>query len=353
MDADARSFAGRYVCPRTLRPLAPEGDPAQALVGAAGARYPVEHGVPVFLRRPPAEDEETQDRLRRLLGCAPTLGWRAAVDAVWPDQRYVSDELRARYVDLLPLDPGAAVLEVGCSLGQGTVALARRAGSVDAVDVVPGQAAFTAERCRQEGLDNVTACAAGDDCRLPFPARRFDVAVLNLVLEWCGMRFPGAAADAQRRLLTEVARTLRPGGTLFVATKNRYGIQYLIGGHDEHCYGLRFGNALPRSVLSLALRALRGSPAPAGLLHSSAGLEQLLHETGFDDLRPYWAAPDARYPTVYVPADGATIEEARAALPRELLGGSRRVQLAMSMVPANLVRHVSPSLVFTGVRTAA
>lgn len=350
MEANDRSLPGRYVCPRTLRPLAPEGD---ALVGEDGERYPLQDGVPVLLAGRPAEDREATERLRRLVAAAPDLGWRAAVDAEWPDQRYVSDEGRARYVDLLPLDPRAAVLEVGCSLGQGTVALARRAGSVDAIDVVPGQAAFTAERCRQEGLTNVAACAAGDDCRLPFPARRFDVAVLNLVLEWCGMRFDGAAADAQRRLLTEVARTLRPGGFVFVATKNRYGVQYLVGGHDEHCYGLRFGNALPRSILSLALRALRGTSAPAGLLHSAGGLEHLLHETGFGDLRPYWAAPDARWPSVYVPADAPAIDEARAALPRELLGASRRVQLAMSMVPAGLVRHVSPSLVFTGVRAAA
>jgi SAM-dependent methyltransferase len=339
-----------YVCPRTHSPLVRDCD---ALVASDGTRYPIERGIPRFLAYEPQESPAERDKVARLIELAPRHGWRTAVEQVHgagsPDLRYVTSERRGAYVDLLPLDRTTAVLEVGCSLGQGTSALARRAGSVHAIDVVPGQAAFAAERLRQEGLTNVQISCGGDDCRLPFKDRAFDVAVLNLVLEWCGQRDPGSFVDAQRRLLAELARTLRPGGTVYIATKNRFGLPYLTGMPDEHSHQLPFGSALPRAVLSLLLRAT-GRGAPRGVLHSLPALSRMLAAAGFERLQPYWAAPDARYPERYVPADGASVAATRAALARESLGATRRTRLLLPWIPAPLVKYVAPSLVFTAVR---
>lgn len=332
----------RYVCPLTLAPLERARD---ELVGPAGQRYPIDRGLPLFLSGAPVEEPELVAQLDRLVARAREVGWRRAVQAEWADPRYVTSEGRAAYVDLLPLDSSSRVLEVGCSLGQGTAALARRAGSVDAVEVVPGQAAFAAERLRQDGLDNVDVCVAGDDCRLPFASDRFDVAVLNLVVEWCGARGSIGAAGSQRRLLSEVARTLKRNGTVFVATKNRFGLPYLTGAPDEHSSDLRFASLLPRALLPAALR-VAGKPPAAGNLHSYPALTRLLRAAGFTNLRPYWAAPDARYPARYIPADRDSILAAKLALSPGELGRTRRVRWLMKLVPAGLLRYVAPSLVF-------
>lgn len=336
----------RYVCPLTLAPLERARD---ELVGPAGQRYPIDHGLPLFLSGAPVEAPELAARLDRLVTRAREVGWRSAVQAEWDDANYVTSEGRAAYGDLLPLDSTSRVLEVGCSLGQGTAALARRAGSVDAVEVVPGQAAFAAERLRQDGLDNVDVCVAGDDCRLPFASGRFDVGVLNLVIEWCGARGRISALESQRRLLAEVGRALRPGGTLFVATKNRFGLPYLAGAPDEHSSNLRFASLLPRALLPAALR-LAGKPPASGNLHSYPAFTRLLRAAGFTDLRPYWAAPDARYPARYVPADRDSIIAAKLALAPRELAHARRVRWLLRLVPAGLLRYVAPSLVFTAVK---
>lgn len=336
-----------YVCPRTRHPLVRHGSD---LVGPAGERYQVRDDVPDFLAYPSQEPET--ERLRRAIERAREIGWRQALVETASDSnlRYVTSPARTAYVDLLPIQPTSTVLEVGCSLGQGTAALARRAARVDAVDVVHEQAVFALERLRQEGRTNVSVCAAGDDCRLPFPDGRFDLAVLNLVFEWCGQRDPGPFAAAQQRLLGEVARTLRPGGVLYLATKNRFGLHYLTGNPDEHARELRFGNALPRPLLRLLLRA-KGHPArPPGLLHSHLGLRRMLAAAGFGGVRSFWAAPDARFPAAYVPADPPSIRSARSTLPRGQQGACRRVRMLVPWIPASLLVHVAPHIVVTAVR---
>ncbi len=341
-----------YVCPRTRRSLVRHG---ADLVGPAGERYRVRDGVPDFLAYPPAKDPEL-DRLRRANERSREVGWLQALQETTGDMnvRYVTSPCRTAYVDLLPLQPTSAVLEVGCSLGQGTAALARRAASVHAVDVVHEQAVFALERVRQEGLGNVTVCTAGDDCRLPFPEARFDLAVLNLVFEWCGQRERGSFVEAQRRLLAEVARTLRPGGVLYLATKNRFGLHYLTGSPDEHAHELPFGNALPRPLLRLLQRARASDGAaasgPHGLLHSHRSLRRMLADAGFGGVRSFWAAPDARFPRAYVPADAASVREARATLPPDAQGACRRVRALVPWVPAGLLVHVAPHIVLTAVR---
>lgn len=340
-----------YVCPRTRRPLVRHGS---ELVGPAGERYVVRDGVPDFLAHPPAPDPQVA-KLRRAIERSREKGWRQALEetAGADALRYVTQPCRTSYVDLLPLQPTSAVLEVGCSLGQGTAVLAQRAATVDAVDVVHEQAVFARERLRQEGRTNVRVCAAGDDCRLPFAEGRFDLAVLNLVFEWCGQRDRGPFAQAQQRLLCEVARTLRPGGVLYLATKNRYGLHYLTGSPDEHARNVRFGNALPRPLLRLLLRAKGPSDEPHGLLHSHRSLRRMLETAGFGGVRSFWAAPDARFPAAYVPAEPAAIREARRTLPPEAQGACRRVRALVPWIPASLLPHVAPHIVLTAVRGGA
>jgi SAM-dependent methyltransferase len=305
--------------------------------------------IPNLLKFPEVDSAETLEWLCRLNEAAVSDGWRRAVEEVDRSRphniRYVTDPARCRFVPLLPLTDQSTVLEIGSSLGQITCALARRAGFVHGLEVVPGQAEFAAERCRQEGFANVALTCGGDDCRLPYADETFDGVVINLVLEWCGARNVASShLESQKLLLRESARVLKPQGWLFLTTKNRFGLNYLLGKPDEHTFGWRFGQALPRPLLALLLR-LRGKSRPPGLIHSYGALRRLLIDAGFGQMQPYWAVGAYRFPSEIVPADCSSIRAARRR--RGFRRGTGLINSRlMPLVPAPLVRYVMPGLIF-------
>lgn len=304
--------------------------------------------VSVQLVYDPLEDGATRVRLHRLLDMAKANGWRQAIDSVLGNDpklvRYISTQERAKFLELLELRAIDDVLEIGPGLGQFTRLIAPRVRSLSALEIVEGQARFVHESCRQEGLTNVRVTCGGDDCLLPYDDASFDVIVLSLVLEWCGGRNLGVAHEQmQARLLAEMARVLRPGGKAYVCTKNRYALRYLLGKRDEHAYDMRFGNALPRWWMQAVLR-IEGHVRPAGWLHSYSALAALLRTAGFEQLQSYWAAPEMRYPTHYIPTDAVAVRHARRD-PSLRQGETRLTNLVMSLMPAPWVKFFTPGLV--------
>lgn len=336
-----------YACPRTGVPLAPAGACLRSADGSIA--YPVRDGIPVFLRYPAVEDAMDEARLEELLTLARIHGWREALVEVRAGQPafidYILSPARVRFLDLVPLQRDDRVLEIGPGLGQVTRVIARRVRHLDTLEVVKGQAAFVRESCVQEGLGNVRVACGGDDCRLPYAAGSFDTVVLNLVFEWCGSRESADSHEAaQERLLGEIHRVLARNGTLFLATKNRFGLRYLLGKPDEHACGIRFGSALPRRLLRRVLRS-HGQQRPQGYLYSYGALDAKLGRAGFSGRRSFWAAPDYRFPERILPADAASIRAARKAGGLEQ-GEMRSTRLVMPLVPAGLVKQVMPGLLF-------
>lgn len=314
-----------------------------------------DYGLPNHLAFEPQEPPETVERLARLNRLAREMGWREALDVVNEGDPaaigYVTGTGRAGYLDLIPFNREMDALEIGASMAQHTVLIAPRVKSLCALEVVPGQADFAAERCRQEGLDHVSVACGGDDCTLPYDDASFDCVVLNLVFEWCGSRLPEGPAAGQDRLLGHIARVLRPGGIFWLATKNRYALRLLLGGHDEHLHQLRFGSALPRPLQAACVRGLRKGRAP-GLLHSHNALQRKLRDRGFDRIRAFWAVPDMRYPTQFIELEPAAVRTAR----REggfAEGPTRLTRMLNPWIPAGLVKHLTPGLAFLATKSAA
>ncbi len=353
MQADS-TLGSNYVCPATKSPLRREND--QLIAEMGNAAYPIQAGIPQFLRFGSAEDDATRAELDRLNQLARTEGWRNAISTVYGHDativRYVSDATRGSFIDLLPITEQSAVLEIGPGLGQFTARIAQRAKSVYGLEVVAGQTEFTDERCRQEGMTNVHLATGGDDCRFPYGDQTFDLVVVNLVLEWCGMRcLDEALIDVQRRFLSESFRVLKPGGSFYVATKNRYALRLLIAKTDPHCYGLRFGSALPRWLSGFLLR-LKGHSRPFGMLHSYVGLKAMLRKAGFGEIASFWATPEMRYPVQYVSTESAAIREARRN-PDFIQGEARSTRLLMRFIPARLVRYFTPGLALLATKPVA
>ncbi len=333
-----------YACPRTGVPLTLEGDELRSREGHI--RYPMSRGLPQFLRFPPREANGTAEELSRLNRICLEKGWRVALEEVYGPEsrlyRYVTNGARAAYLDLMPLTPRSIVLDVGAGLGQFTSLLAERVGFVYALEVVPGQAEFSGQRCRQQRTPNVSVACGGDDCRLPYRSDGFDIVVCNLVLEWCAARDNERPRDGQARLLDEIFRVLKPGGWLYLATKNRFSLRYLLGGRDEHSRGLRFGSALPEWLRLICLR-FAGSEGHQGYLYSYLGLKRLLGRHGLLVREAYWAAPEFRHPDHFVKLQPAHIRAARRRS-AFIQGSTRLTRLVMPLVPAGLVKHVTPGL---------
>jgi ubiquinone/menaquinone biosynthesis C-methylase UbiE len=123
-------------------------------------------------------------------------------------------DLNAWAIDQLAVRPGDHVLEIGFGPGLAVQALARRArgGSIEGVDVSPLMVEQAARRNAAMVKAGRVRLRVGAVSALPFDAGRFDkVLAVNNVQFW-----PELADD-----LREVARVLRPGGTLAIVLQPR------------------------------------------------------------------------------------------------------------------------------------
>jgi SAM-dependent methyltransferase len=109
--------------------------------------------------------------------------------------------------EAVDLAAGSRVLDVACGNGNAALAAARRWCNVTGLDYVPALLAGAAERARAEHLP--LELVEGDAERLPFGDGEFDVA-----LSTYGVMF----APDQEQAARELARVVRPGGTIGLAS---------------------------------------------------------------------------------------------------------------------------------------
>ena len=319
-------------------------DTANAFAGFLTEREPRWNGT-IFVDRTLESFENSDDAavLKTLNAVAREKGWREGVKAAHGASMldYVDNADRLIFLPLLPLEPHHHILEIGPGLGQISIPIARMVQSVDALEVVAAQAEFCTERARQEGVSNVRFTAGGDQCLLPYEDRSFDGVVLNLVLEWCGSRLPHMSHHAaHQRLLAEIARVLKPGGFVYLVTKNRYGLRCLTGGRDEHIRGMRFGSALPRWLAEI----VAGKSRQAGYLHSYNELRGMIGDAGFHCIKSYWAAPEMRWPSKVLALDETLgSERAKGGFAE---GENQRTSWIMRMLPDRMIKHFTPGLTF-------
>lgn len=247
------------------------------------------------------ENDTQGSRLQKLIDDAREIGCEAALRKHNHNIDYLTDERRARYLEIVDIQDHEDVLEIGSSMGQHTKLIAKRCRRLEAIEVVADQAEFASLWCQQSGLRNVKFTAGGAAGTLPYADAAFDVVIMNYVLEWSAGREIARAGDFHLRLMKEARRVLKPSGRFFVSTKNRFGLRLLLGSVDEHL-GIRFGNALPRPIArALSSRVLRD--IPRGHLHSRKGLETLFRAAGFSKIDAFLSFPDARWPDVILPFD--------------------------------------------------
>ena len=302
--------------------------------------YPVQNSVVIF-DASDVEDKEVQNSLNRLFEAARDTDCLEAITAHSNSKDYLINEDRRKYIDLIQFKPSDVVLEIGASMGQHSRFIAQRCHHLEALEVVPEQAAFAKLWCEQSGQSNVNVSAGGANGILPYKTDSFDVLIINYVLEWSASRSSVHPQTYHRQLLAECLRVIKPGGKMFLSTKNRYNIALLAGGVDEHM-GFRFGSALPR-WLANSIGAFVESEHPRGHLHSRNAIEELFTSVGFTDLKPFLCLPDARQPQVIESLDQAGIKKIGQSNYWET--ASRKERL-FSRLPYALQKNISPSHVY-------
>ncbi|HUZ63197.1 MAG TPA: methyltransferase domain-containing protein, partial [Acetobacteraceae bacterium] len=113
---------------------------------------------------------------------------------------------REKILQLARLQPGEAVLDVGCGTGTLAIAAKRRvgpAGAVYGIDASPEMLARADRKARKAGFKIALKQAAAQE--LPFPDARFDAVLTTLVLHHLPRR-------AREQCAREIARVLKPGG---------------------------------------------------------------------------------------------------------------------------------------------
>jgi ubiquinone/menaquinone biosynthesis C-methylase UbiE len=115
--------------------------------------------------------------------------------------------LTLRFVDALGREPVGRLLDIACGPGILVAALAPHAAEVVGLDLTPAMLAKARERCRAQGIANVSL-VEGDATRMSFPDGHFDVVVTRLAIH----HFPDPSA-----VLKEARRVLRRDGRLVLA----------------------------------------------------------------------------------------------------------------------------------------
>lgn len=139
------------------------------------------------------------------------------------------------YVQRLALPPGSRVLEVGCGTGAMARRLARLTGFSGEIIGADQCAAFieaAARFAREEGVGDRIEFRTGDAHNLGFPPQSFDAVIAHTVL---------SHVTDPETVLREMARVLRPGGTMVVFDGDYSSLSY---GFPDQEFGQRMDRAL-------------------------------------------------------------------------------------------------------------
>ncbi len=226
--------------------------------------------MPSFARHFHSEAGETSAKETK--GLIASGGWRYDLMGWFIDTfmfRGQVRQLRQRTADLARLQPGDAVLDVGCGTGKLLMEVARRvgrAGRVAGVDPGTEQIAWARRSAARRNLP--IEFQIGVIEHLPFPDQTFDVVLSTLMMH----HLP---ASLKHQGLAEIARVLKPGGRLVIADftrkQERAGVaaRFHAGGSGKGDLAALVSEAGFHHLETEEMQPLRFSAFPgAGIVHA-------------------------------------------------------------------------------------
>ena len=253
----------------------------------------IEKNVPWFSRSSPYWGEIDQPSMQRLNSMAREKGWEYALYQVAPQLRnYVTDSSRVKWTSLLPIQPDWTALDVGAGWGGNTFPLSERLKHVVALESVFERAEFMEIRREQEARNNLQVLAASIH-EMPLPRDRFNLVVMNGILEWVAISADGNPGRVQKDVLRHVHNLLAEDGWLYLGIENRFSFEAFLGAHDDS--GMPLASLMPRKVADFYMRwaSPRHNRTHDAMTsyrtytYSYWGYKQLLEGCGFKDFQAW------------------------------------------------------------------
>jgi ubiquinone/menaquinone biosynthesis C-methylase UbiE len=217
------------------------------------------------------------------------------------------------FLDWLAPLSGLRWIDVGCGNGAFTQLLVERCApaEVQGIDPSEGQLAFA----RTRSTSHVAEFRQGDAMALPFPAGRFDAAVMALVIIFV----PDPAKG-----VTEMARVVRPGGTVATYMWDMLGGGFPVDPILVEMRAMGLAPSRPPRMEASRMEALRGLWTGAGL--EAVETREIIVQRTFTDFDDFWMT-QLKFPSVgpvvatMAAADVETLKSrVRAALPADAEG---------------------------------
>jgi ubiquinone/menaquinone biosynthesis C-methylase UbiE len=269
-----------------------------------GNLFGIDQGVIRFAARTTDHGELSQALMSDLLGAMRSQDWKAALMQRLPAEKSLVTDLierseRAHFVSLLSLPQLDVALDFGAGYCGVSAQLAAQFKCVIALDSGLQRLQIGSEIARQKGIENILTVHHAEADRLPLPDQSVDLVTMIGVFEYLPTGFSGIPIEnVQRNVLSEIARILRPGGQLYLGTKNRFGWTYLLGGRDHN--NVPFGPALPRWFADWLTRFGSGKPYRI-IVDSLPRYRALFRVAGFDPVNVFAPIPGYQFPSDFVP----------------------------------------------------
>ncbi len=256
-------------------------------------KWVIEKNVPWFSKSSPYWGEIDQASMQRVNCLAREEGWEAALHEVAPQLRnYATSPARTNWTGLLPIQSDWTAVDIGAGWGGNAFPLSQRLKQVVALESVFERAEFMEIRRQQNATQNMQVVAASVHA-MPLPRERFNLVVMNGVLEWVALSAEGDPEHIQEEVLKRVHDLLAVDGWLYLGIENRFSYEAFLGQRDDS--GRRFASLMPRKVADLYMhltsathnRTHDAMTAYRTYTYSYWGYKRLLERCGFRDFQAW------------------------------------------------------------------
>ena len=174
---------------------------------------------------------------------------RVAVD--WDSMRlaYYDERVIEKMAEVSGIGPASQVADVGTGTGFVAAGLAPRVERVVGIDSAPAMLEVARENLRALGASNVEL-VVGEASRLPLQDGAVDAAFANLVLHH---------AEDPEAMLREMARVVRPGGTVAITDEVAHPYAWMREEHADVWLGFERGQ-VGRYFAAIGLEDYRYEP---------------------------------------------------------------------------------------------
>ena len=355
-----------FYCPDDLTQLNHKDDSLQC--AKCQKIYKVEDGVPVFAEKRGYWSNVSQDTMRKVIELSDTSGdWRKVMkDQIPAYERHISPLFRGDIHALLPISQDSIVLDAGSMWGGITLPLAQFCKTIYAVDQTWESLKYLKLRAEQESLNNIIPLESSI-AKLPFESAKFDLIILNGVLEWLATEedvvietdWDNASTKVLSKIkgvdpkimqlagLKELNRVLKDNGSIYIAIENRIGLQYLAGYPDDHV-NIRFVSFLPRFLADFVTRKVKNHSYRT-YLYSPNQLKKLVKKAGFKHVELYSSYPHYNIISRLTPFsdfDSLGNLPLSGSAPLDTSGKIKVALFALvwGLVPNPIRKHLSPSI---------